>query len=257
LEVQDLRAVGGWIAFVAIALGSLLIGPLAPAGAASSTGTASGQVTGADGRALYLQSCAACHGPDGSGSAGGPPLIGVGAASADFMLRTGRMPLAAPGAPMVRRNPVFTDEQIEALVAYVASLGGGPAIPAVQVAGADLATGRALYISSCAACHGPGAGGDAVGGGFVAPPLLGVDPVTVGEAIRTGPGVMPVFGPGQISDENLGAIAAYLVYLRDDAAPGGATVGGSGPVVEGFVAWLVGMGILLLAARRIETTSAA
>jgi ubiquinol-cytochrome c reductase cytochrome c subunit len=63
---------------------------------------------------------------------------------------------------------------------------------------------------------------------------------------------MPVFGPGQISDEELDAIAAYLVYLREDAAPGGLTVGGSGPVVEGYVAWLVGMGLLLLAARRIE-----
>jgi ubiquinol-cytochrome c reductase cytochrome c subunit len=251
--VQDgRRAVGGLVAFVAIALGSLLIGGLAPVRPASAAGEASSQVTGADGPALYLQSCAACHGPGGSGSADGPPLVGVGAAAADFMLRTGRMPLAAPGAPMVSRDPLFADEQIKALVAYVASLGGGPPIPDVQVTGADLSKGRDLFINSCAACHGPGAGGDAVGGGYVAPSLLGVDPVTVGEAIRTGPGVMPVFGPGQISDEELDDIAAYLVYLREDAAPGGVTVGSSGPVVEGYVAWLVGIGLLLLAVRRIE-----
>jgi ubiquinol-cytochrome c reductase cytochrome c subunit len=167
------------------------------------------------------------------------------------------MPLAAPDAPMLRRDPVFTDEQIRALVDYVASLGGGPPIPDVQVAGADLARGRDLFINTCAACHGAGAGGDAVGGGYVAPPLLGVDPVMVAEATRTGPGVMPVFGPGQISDEDLDAVAAYLVYLREDAAPGGATVGGAGPVVEGYVAWLVGMGLLLLAARRIERKGSA
>jgi ubiquinol-cytochrome c reductase cytochrome c subunit len=248
----DRHAVGGLVAFVAIALGSLLIGGLAPLRPASAASQASGQVTGGEGLALYLESCAACHGPGGSGTADGPSLEGVGAASADFMLRSGRMPLAAPGASMVRRDPVFTDEEIRVLVAYVASLGEGPPIPDVQVTGADLAQGRDLFIGTCAACHGAGAGGDAVGGGYIAPPLLGVDPVTVGEAIRTGPGVMPVFGPGQISDMELNAIAAYLVYLREDAAPGGATVGGAGPVVEGYVAWLVGMGLLLLAARRIE-----
>jgi ubiquinol-cytochrome c reductase cytochrome c subunit len=153
---------------------------------------------------------------------------------------------------MVRRDPVFTDGQIEALVAYVASLGDGPAIPAVQVTGADVSKGRDLFTTSCAACHGAAGSGDAVGGGYVAPPLLGVDPVTVGEAIRTGPGAMPVFGPGQMSDADLNAVAAYLVYLREKGAPGGMTLGGSGPVVEGYVAWIVGIGLLLLAARRIE-----
>ena len=186
------------------------------------------------------------------GSSEGPPLIGVGAASADFMLRTGRMPLAAPGAPLVAKDPAFDDTQIQTLVDYVASLGGGPAIPDVQVTGADPAQGRELFTTSCAACHGPGAGGDSVGGGFVAPPLLGQAPVIVGEAIRTGPGAMPVFGPGQISDDGLDDIAAYLAYLHTDAAPGGATLGGSGPVVEGYVAWFVGMGLLVLAARQIE-----
>jgi ubiquinol-cytochrome c reductase cytochrome c subunit len=258
VEVRDdRRAVGGLVALVAIALGSFLIGEFGPVRPTAASGEAHAQVSGGDGLALYLQSCAACHGPGGSGSADGPPLIGVGAASADFMLRTGRMPLAAPGAPMISRDPVFTDEQITALVAYVASLGDGPQIPDVQVTGADLSRGRDLFINSCAACHGAGAGGDAVGGGYVAPPLLDDDPVTVGEAIRTGPGAMPVFGPGQISDEDLEAIAAYLIYLREHAAPGGATVGGSGPVVEGYVAWLVGMGLLLLAVRRIERKSPA
>lgn len=252
---DDRRAVGGLVAFVAIALGSVLIGALSPARPASAAAAATAQVTGGEGLTLYLESCAACHGPGGAGSANGPPLIGVGAASADFMLRTGRMPLAAPGAPMVSRDPVFSEEQIRALVEYVASLGGGPAIPNVQVTGADLARGRDLFISSCAACHGPAGSGDSVGGGFVAPPLLDDEPLQIGEAIRTGPGAMPPFSAGQISDEELNAIAAYLAYLRDDAAPGGLTVGGTGPVVEGYVAWLVGMGLLLLAARRIERGS--
>jgi ubiquinol-cytochrome c reductase cytochrome c subunit len=249
---DDRRAAGGLIALVAIVLGWVLTGAMSPAPPGHAASVAPRQVTGGQGAALYLQSCAACHGPGGVGSAEGPSLIGVGAASADFMLRTGRMPLAAPGAPLIAKDPAFDDVQTRALVDYVASLGGGPAIPDVQVTGADPAKGRDLFITSCAACHGPGAGGDSVGGGFVAPPLLGQTPVIVGEAIRTGPGAMPVFGPGQISDQELNDVAAYLVYLHDDAAPGGATLGGSGPVVEGYVAWLVGMGLLLLAARQIE-----
>lgn len=249
---RDFRPLGGILAFIAVAAAPIYLGPLSLDPPAAAIAVAAGQVTGGEGEALYLQSCAACHGPGGAGTADGPSLVGVGAASADFMLRTGRMPLPAPGAPMVRRDPVFADSQIRALVDYVAGLGAGPSIPDVQVTGADVARGRDLFVTSCAACHGPGAGGDSVGGGFVAPPLLGVDPVIVGEAIRVGPGAMPVFGAGQISDDDLDAIAAYLAYLRSEAAPGGATLGGSGPVVEGYVAWLVGMGLLLLAARRIE-----
>jgi quinol---cytochrome-c reductase cytochrome c subunit len=249
---DDRRAAGGLIALIAIVLGWVLTGAMSPAAPVPGAGDAPRQVTGGEGAALYLQSCAACHGPGGVGSAEAPPLTGVGAASADFMLRTGRMPLAAPDAPLIAKDPAFDDGQIRALVDYVASLGNGPAIPDVQVTGADPAKGRDLFITSCAACHGPGAGGDSVGGGFVAPPLLGQAPVIVGEAIRTGPGAMPVFGPGQISDAELDDVAAYLVYLHDDAAPGGATLGGSGPVVEGYVAWLVGMGLLVLAARQIE-----
>ena len=249
---DDRRAAGGLIALIAIVCGWVLTGAMSSPPPALGTSVDPRQVTGGEGAALYLQSCAACHGPGGVGSADGPSLIGVGAASADFMLRTGRMPLAAPGAPLVGKDPAFNDVQIRALVDYVASLGDGPAIPNLQVTGADPAKGRELFITSCAACHGPGAGGDSVGGGFVAPPLLGQTPVIVGEAIRTGPGAMPVFGPGQISDQGLNDVAAYLVYLGDHAAPGGATLGGSGPVVEGYVAWFVGMGLLVLAARQIE-----
>ena len=57
-------------------------------------------------------------------------LVGVGAASVDFQVGTGRMPLAGPGVQAQRQDKVkFTDEQIAALAAYVASLAPGPAIP--------------------------------------------------------------------------------------------------------------------------------
>lgn len=247
-------AVGGFVALAAL----LLIGAAAVAGVTtppSSEPAAAGTVRSVDAAGLYAANCAACHGPVGEGTANGPSLRGVGAASVDFMLRTGRMPLPAPGVPMTRGRPAFSEDEIAALVAYVAAFGGGggPAIPDVQVSRGDVARGRELFITNCAACHGAGASGDSVGGGFVAPPLLGVDPTILGEAIRTGPGVMPVFDEAQLSPADVDAIAAYLAHLRSrSASPGGFPLAGVGPVAEGYVAWLVGAGLLVLAARWTE-----
>jgi ubiquinol-cytochrome c reductase cytochrome c subunit len=213
------------------------------------------QVTLADrGADLFQTSCAACHGPGGEGTANGPPITDVGAASADFMLRTGRMPLPQPKEDVRRADPAFSEADIQALVAYVASLGSGPPIPAVQVTAAtDTAAGRAAYIATCAACHGAGASGDAVGGGAVAPSLHDTAPTQVGEAIRTGPGAMPAFDATQVSDRQLSEIAAYLQVLRTrDVTPGGAALGGVGPVAEGYVGWLVYLVVLVAVTRWIE-----
>jgi ubiquinol-cytochrome c reductase cytochrome c subunit len=163
------------------------------------------------------------------------------------------MPLPAPNQPVRRGAPIFAEPDIQALVAYVSSFGGGPPIPNVQVDSAtDTAAGRAAYVATCAACHGAGATGDAVGGGQVAPPLLDTAPTQVGEAIRIGPGAMPAFDARQLSDQQLSQIAGYLQFLKHNAAPGGATVGGVGPVAEGYVGWLVYLVALVGITRWIE-----
>jgi ubiquinol-cytochrome c reductase cytochrome c subunit len=254
----DRRAVGGVAAAVAVvSLGWVVtVGPLAPEALPSDARqvAAVGQVTASSrGADLFQSSCASCHGQGGEGTPNGPSLMGVGAAAADFMLRTGRMPLPEPGQPVRRGTPVFAEDDIQALVAFVASLGQGPPIPNVQVNSAtDTAAGRAAYIATCAACHGAGGTGDAVGGGQIAPPLLDTGPTQVGEAIRLGPGAMPAFDERQISDAQLSQIAAYLQFLKTSAAPGGATVGGVGPVAEGYVGWLVYLVALVGITRWIE-----
>jgi quinol---cytochrome-c reductase cytochrome c subunit len=245
------RSYGVFAVVAAVLVGWLLSnGVLTPLAGASPV--AKQVASAADGRAVYLRSCAACHGPQGEGTADGPSLKESGPAAVDFMLRTGRMPLNLPGDPTRRRVPAFDDATIQALVAYAGSLGNGPAIPNVVVSGADLSRGRQLYTANCAQCHGPTGAGDAIGGGVSAPSLAESDPRTVGEATRVGPGAMPVFGPGVLSDADVGAIAAYLQYLHTKPQPGGVQPPLVGPVTEGFIAVVGGLGLLIVVVRWIE-----
>ena len=47
-----------------------------------------------EGRQIFLKGCSSCHGLNAEGSDIAPSLIGVGAASVDFQVATGRMPMA-------------------------------------------------------------------------------------------------------------------------------------------------------------------
>jgi ubiquinol-cytochrome c reductase cytochrome c subunit len=199
----------------------------------------------ANGRAVYAARCSRCHGADGSGTDSGPSLIGVGAAAADFELRTGRMPFTgAIGTQAVRKPPAFDDATITDLVAYVASLGPGPAIPSPKVDMHTVSAGQKLFVANCAPCHGATANGGAVGGGALAPPLDKASPLEVAEAMLIGPGEMPVFSG--FADDERNSIASYVRYLQVSGQPGGFSIGGVGPVPEGFVAWVVGLGLLLV-----------
>lgn len=200
----------------------------------------------ADGKALYDIGCVSCHGVGGVGSSEGPTLVGVGAASADFYLTTGRMPLAVTGQQPPRKRPAFTRSQIDALVAYVASLGGGPAVPNVATADADLAHGGVLYRANCASCHNAAGIGGALSYGRHAPALSSATATQVVEAMRVGPGQMPVFDELTLTRTDANDIARYVEYLRDPDDRGGLSLGRSGPVGEGFVALLFGLGGLIV-----------
>jgi ubiquinol-cytochrome c reductase cytochrome c subunit len=201
----------------------------------------------ASGKELYLTGCVSCHGVDGVGTDQGPSLIGVGAASADFYLTTGRMP-AAQGTPYQppRKQPAYTAAEISALVAYVSSLGPGPAIPDVNIADADVANGGVLFRANCASCHQSAGAGGALSYGQYAPALKHATATQVVEAMRVGPGQMPVFNETTFTLAQANDIAAYVVYLHAPDNRGGAALGGNGPVPEGFVAMIVGLGGLLV-----------
>lgn len=205
----------------------------------------------AAGEQLFNLNCVSCHGTGGVGTQGGPTLIGVGEASADFQLQTGRMPLADPQGQSPSKPPAFTDEEIDALVAYVGSLGVGPPIPDIDLAAGDLAEGGELFRANCAACHGAAATGGALSYGNYAPSLHAVDDVQIAEAIRVGPGQMPVFDTDVFDEHELNSIVRYVVYLQDPADPGGFSLGRVGPVAEGYVAWVVGIGVVIVFVRWI------
>jgi ubiquinol-cytochrome c reductase cytochrome c subunit len=209
----------------------------------------------ARGRQLYVEGCSSCHGMDAKGvDSQGPPLVGVGAASADFYLRTGRMPLAQPGKQPDRAQQAYPDDQVEALDAYIGSL-GGPPIPAVDPSAGSISRGAELFSSSCAGCHSITGEGGVVIGGF-APQLHEATPTEVAEAVRVGPYLMPSFDRDQISDDDLNSIARYVdeaVQHPDDR--GGWGIGHLGPVPEGLIAWAVAVAVLLLVARLVGERS--
>ena len=204
------------------------------------------------GRELYLTGCQSCHGVDARGIRGtAPSLHGVGVASADFYLSTGRMPLDDPRSQPDRTEPAYDRKSLDDLVAYIGSL-GGPAVPEVDVVGGrlNLAEGQRLFTQNCAACHQIVGRGGVMSGAFV-PTLLQATPRQVVEAARVGPYVMPRFGEAQLNDRQLGKIARYVQYAKHPENPGGWALFNVGPVPEGMVAWLIGLLALLLVIRML------
>ncbi len=197
------------------------------------------------GPVLYQANCASCHGNQGTGTWRGPSLVGVGAASADYWLRSGRMPIDDPDEEPVRSEPAFDEREIALLVDYVARLGDGPPIPEYDLAGADLARGGELYRVNCAACH----NWDGKGGALVnrnnAPALHPVPTRQVAEAVRIGPGTMPQFTREQLDDEELDEVLAYVDYLDNPVDAGGFGLFHWGPATE-TLAGIVGVGVLVL-----------
>jgi ubiquinol-cytochrome c reductase cytochrome c subunit len=215
------------------------------------------------GEHLYGRYCLACHGANGAGVSGGeagfgpgrnetvqerlgPPLRGVGALSADFYLRTGYMPLRQVGEQPRRSRVLFDEQEIEDLVAYVASLGPGPPIPKPRPERGGLSDGQRLFTSHCAGCHQVVAEGGYLTGA-IAPPLEDATATQVAQAIRIGPYVMPRFSDRDLSPQQVDSIVRYVEWAKSPDDRGGWGAGHIGPVPEGLVTWFLGATVLVAA----------
>ena len=203
----------------------------------------------APGQALFAANCSSCHGPEALGTVRAPNLQGLGAGTVDFWVSTGRMPLANSSVQATRKPPRFNRLQTLEIAAWVQSLtpGVGVQVPVVNTNQADLESGNTLFTLNCAACHTITGAGDALMDGAYAPSLHLATPTQIVEAIRSGPGNMPHFGTGNITNTEARDIAAYVNgVIQHPSNPGGVGLGGIGPVGEGFVGLLVGVGALML-----------
>jgi cytochrome c oxidase cbb3-type subunit III len=176
----------------------------------------------AQGKAAFGDNCAPCHGLGATGSRGYPNLrddawlwggkledihqtISFGIRNGDDRARQGAMP-AFGGA-----NGMLKPEEIVQVANAVRSFSGLSTRP-----GVDLAKGKELFATNCAACHGEDARGNReVGAPNLAAPLwlYGSDEKTLIETISFGRGgVMPGWA-GRLDATTVKALTVYVHTL--------------------------------------------
>jgi ubiquinol-cytochrome c reductase cytochrome c subunit len=211
--------------------------------------TADRSATIEEGKQLFLKGCSSCHGLNAEGGVVAPSLIGVGAASVDFQVGTGRMPMADMSQQAMRKTPVYTPAEVNALATYVASLAPGPEVPTDELLNYErdgsVAEGGELFRNNCAMCHNFAAQGGALTKGKYAPTLMGVEPKHIYEAMITGPQSMPVFSNKTITQEEKMSIIKWIKAAEAEPQLGGVALGRVGPVTEGLLAWTLGIGLLI------------
>ena len=159
------------------------------------------------------------------------------------------MPLANSSVQATRKPARFNRLQTLEIAAWVQSLtpGQGTQVPIVNTSDADLEAGNTLFTLNCAACHTITGAGDALMDGAYAPSLHLATPTQIIEAIRSGPGNMPHFGPATSpTPRPATSPPTCTIVIQHPVDRGGFGLGGIGPVGEGFVGLLIGVGVLML-----------
>lgn len=209
-----------------------------------------------EGKALFNNSCITCHGRNAEGVEGrGPSLIGVGSASVEFQVGTGRMPLVRQEAQAEQKPPLFNKAQVQQMAQYIQELGGGPQLPtgdltvSLEQNPEALAAGGELFRLNCTSCHGFGGGGGALSSGKYAPSLHDATTQEIYAAMLSGPQNMPVFGDNELTPDQKREIITYVkMQIQEDKDPGGLfNLGRYGPVTEGLAIFVVGITILVFA----------
>jgi ubiquinol-cytochrome c reductase cytochrome c subunit len=250
LEVGDTwsgRHLAVWLA--APALAAALVVVLAPPAKGRAVTPLVAQA--ADGQLIYQRDCAVCHGTNGEGTPRGPSLHEIGPAEVHYAVSTGRMPISETGALRRRRPVKYRPEEIQALISHMRPfLAPEPDIPHVDPEAGDLAEGGELYQSECASCHqSAGAGGGLLG--REAPSLYDATPLQIAETIRSGPLTMPEYDDKIFNEHQLNSVVRYVRQLKSPENRGGHPIWHLGPLPEGLIVWVAGMGVLIIAVKWI------
>lgn len=237
------RLAGGLVLMIAL----FSMGGIYSLFAQSSSADGGDAAAAAKGGQLYSISCITCHGANLEGVTDrGPSLRGTGGATTYFYVATGRMPLAQQGGEAVRHQQMYTEAEIQQLVAYVQQQGGGKAVPKGSLRDdAGIADGGQLFRLNCASCHNFAGKGAALSAGKNAPSLNEASDTEIVTAMLAGPGNMPVFNDNQLTPQQKHEIVSYVQSLKATANPGGNGLGRVGPVTEGLVIWVVGIGMMI------------
>jgi cytochrome c oxidase cbb3-type subunit 3 len=176
----------------------------------------------AQGRPIFAENCAPCHGAGGGGGKGYPNLNDndwIWGGKLDEIADTIRHGIRS-GDPKTRLGPAMPDfgrdgrlkrAEIETVADYVRSAAGLATDPK-----ADLTAGKAIFAQNCTVCHGEaGKGNRALGVPDLTDAiwLYGSDKTTIVEGIWNGrAGVMPAW-TGRLDDTTIKALAAFVHTL--------------------------------------------
>jgi ubiquinol-cytochrome c reductase cytochrome c subunit len=250
INARRRRPVAGYAALLlGLVVVTLLYGALTRQGAQAAPTTAQQDI--ANGKAIFDATCSSCHGLDAQGTSQAPSLVGAGGAAVYFQMSTGRMPAKEVGSENERKPTLFTEQEILDVAQYIQSIGGGPPVPTdeqVSTEGANTALGSQLFSANCAQCHGFAGAGGALTYGKDAPPLTQSTSKQIYTAMLTGPEAMPVFPDTVVPPQAKRDIIAYIEQTRTEPNPGGFSLGRTGPVTEGLVIFIGGLGFLVLIA---------
>ncbi|MEM8560760.1 MAG: cytochrome-c oxidase, cbb3-type subunit III [Pseudomonadota bacterium] len=167
------------------------------------------------GMRLFANECAQCHGDDARGRYGFPNLTdndwiyGGDADTIKYTLINGRV------AAMPAWSGIINDQGIADVTQFLLHLNGKTADPS------QVAAGKEVYLTYCAACHGTeGEGNQALGSPNLANGiwLYGGSEAQIAHSIRAGRnGVMPAF-QDTLSDDKIHILSAYVYGLSDEEA---------------------------------------
>ena len=194
------------------------------------------------GQQIFSQRCAECHGEHGQGVSG---VISIAGPNLQAEHDLGQVLTAVEVGPshMPSFGRVLSVQDMRDVAAFVTQK-----VAVIPMQGGDIGEGGELFRMYCAACHRTAVrGGALVFDGVNASNLTTKSRALIAGAIRWGPGPMPRFPAGVLSDQQVASIADYVKFVQHPPAPGGSPMNWYGPVAEGFAAWVIACALIVLA----------